>query len=170
MRRMRLLGLDPGLVRTGWGVVESADSRLAFVACGTAGAAPGDALAERLAQLYDALARVIETWRPESAAVEETFVNRNPHSALRLGLARGVALLAPARAGLPVAEYHNLTIKKAVAGTGRADKAQIGFMVRRLLPGCRPDSADAADALAVAICHAHRVSTARRTAAAGAGA
>lgn len=170
MTPVRLIGLDPGLVRTGWGVVESADSRLAFVACGTVSTSPDAAVAERLARLYDSLARVIETWRPESAAVEETFVNRNPHSALRLGLARGAALLAPARAGLPVAEYHNRTIKKAVAGTGRADKTQMTFMVRRLLPGCRPDSADAADALAAAICHAHRASAPRLADAARTGA
>lgn len=170
MTPMRLLGLDPGLVRTGWGVVESADSRLTFVACGTVSTNPEAAVAERLARLYDALERVIETWRPESTAVEETFVNRNPHSALRLGLARGAVLLAPARAGLPVAEYHNRTIKKAVAGTGRADKTQMTFMVRRLLPGCRPDSADAADALAAAICHAHRAAVPRLAAAARTGA
>lgn len=165
---MRLLGLDPGLVRTGWGMIDSDGTRLSFVACGTARSDPAAELAARLCALFEALARVIETWRPDSAAVEETFVSRNPDSTLKLGLARGVALLAPARAGLPVAEYHNRTIKKALVGAGRADKRQVELMVRRLLPGCRPASADAADALAVAICHAHRAATARRVAEAGA--
>lgn len=159
---MRLLGLDPGLVRTGWGVVDSDGSRLGFVACGTVRSDSGAGIAVRLDALFDGLAKVIAEWRPDGAAVEETFVNRNPGSALKLGLARGVAVLAPARAGLPVAEYHNLTVKKAVVGAARADKRQVGLMVRRLLPGCRPDSADAADALAVAICHAHHSATARR--------
>ena len=162
---MRLLGLDPGLVRTGWGVVDSDGSRLGFVACGTVRSDSGAGIAARLDALFAGLADVIAEWRPDSAAVEETFVNRNPGSALKLGLARGVALLAPARAGLPVAEYHNLTVKKAVVGAARADKRQVGLMVRRLLPGCRPDGADAADALAVAICHAHHSATARRLAA-----
>ncbi len=162
---MRLLGLDPGLVRTGWGVVDSDGSRLGFVACGTVRSDSGAGIAVRLDALFDGLAKVIAEWRPDGAAVEETFVNRNPGSALKLGLARGVAVLAPARAGLPVAEYHNLTVKKAVVGAARADKRQVGLMVRRLLPGCRPDSADAADALAVAICHAHHSATARRVAA-----
>lgn len=162
---MRLLGLDPGLVRTGWGMVDSDGSRLGFVACGTVRSDSGAAIAVRLDALFAGLADVIAEWRPDSAAVEETFVNRNPGSALKLGLARGVAVLAPARAGLPVAEYHNLTVKKAVVGAARADKRQVALMVRRLLPGCRPDSADAADALAVAICHAHHSATARRVAA-----
>lgn len=165
---MRPIGLDPGLARTGWGVIESDGARLSFVACGTV---RGDARAEtaqRLRVLFDGVARAIDEWRPDSAAVEETFVNRNPASALQLGLARGVALLAPARAGLPVAEYHNLTVKKALVGAARADKAQVAAMVRRLLPAARPDSPDASDALAVAICHAHRAATLGRFAAAGA--
>lgn len=166
---MRALGLDPGLVRTGWGVVDSDGARLAFIACGAVRSDAGAAIARRLDGLYEELTRVIDAWRPDCAAVEETFVNRNPGSALKLGLARGVVLLAPARAGLPVAEYHNLTIKKAVVGTARADKNQVGLMVRRLLPGCRTASGDAADALAVAICHAYRASTAERVAAAEAG-
>ena len=164
---MRPIGLDPGLARTGWGVIESDGARLSFVACGTV---RGDARAEtaqRLRALFDGVARAIDEWRPDSAAVEETFVNRNPASALQLGLARGVALLAPARAGLPVAEYHNLTVKKALVGAARADKAQVAAMVRRLLPAARPDSPDASDALAVAICHAHRAATLGRFAAAG---
>ncbi len=162
---MRSLGLDPGLVCTGWGMIDSDGARLAFVACGAVRSDPAAETASRLHELFAGLVDVIERWQPDNAAVEETFLNRNPGSTLKLGLARGVALLAPALAGLPVAEYHNRTIKKAVVGAGRADKKQIGLMVRRLLPGCRPDSADAADALAVAICHAHHAATARRVAA-----
>ena len=113
------------------------------------------AIAGRLAILYGGLAEIIETWKPNSAAVEETFVNKNASSALKLGQARGVVLLAPALAGLDVAEYHNRAVKLAVVGTGRAEKQQISTMVRHLLPTADPQSADAADALAVAICHAH---------------
>ncbi len=147
-------------------MVDSDGTRLAFVACGTVRSDAGTGIASRLHVLFDGIMRAIDTWRPHTAAVEETFVNRNPASALKLGLARGVALLAPARAGLSVVEYHNRTVKKAVVGVSRANKAQIGLMVQHLLPGCRPDSADAADALAVAICHAHHCGTARRVAAA----
>ncbi|MFP6756946.1 MAG: crossover junction endodeoxyribonuclease RuvC [Alphaproteobacteria bacterium] len=161
---MRLLGLDPGLVKTGWGIIDSDGHRLGFVACGTVHGRRGGELAGRLAHLYAGLARVIEIWRPDGAAVEETFVNRNPASALKLGMARGVVLLAPAEAGLPVAEYHNKTVKKALVGAGRASKDQIGVMVRHLLPESRPDSEDAADALAVAICHAHHTATMQRVA------
>jgi len=159
---MRLLGLDPGLRATGWGVLDCAGTRLAFVACGTVRTDARAPLAARLATLYRGLAQVILTYAPASAAVEETFVNRNPASALKLGQARGVALLAPASAGLAVAEYHNRQVKKALVGAGRADKRQVGLMVRHLLPGCRPDSDDAADALAVAICHAHHAATTNR--------
>ena len=161
---MRLLGLDPGLVKTGWGVVDSDGARLSYVACGTVRGSSDADLANRLARLYQGLMSVIETWGPESAAVEETFVNRNPASALKLGMARGVVLLAPAEAGLPVAEYHNKTVKKAVVGVGRASKDQIGLMVHHLLPDSRPDSEDAADALAVAICHAHHSALTHRVA------
>lgn len=156
----RLLGLDPGLVKTGWGIVDSDGVRLSHVASGTIRPNTTDEISVRLATLYEALAAIISEWRPDTAAVEETFVNRNPASALKLGLARGVALLAPAREGLPVAEYHNRTVKKSVVGAGRASKDQIGLMVRHLLPESRPDSEDAADALAIAICHAHHESTA----------
>ncbi len=159
---IRLLGLDPGLVKTGWGIVDSDGVRLRHVACGTIRPKVSDEISDRLAALYDALAAVIAEWRPDGAAVEETFVNRNPASALKLGLARGVVLLAPARAGLPVAEYHNRTVKKSVVGAGRASKDQIGLMVSHLLPGSQPDSEDAADALAIAICHAHHEGTGSR--------
>jgi crossover junction endodeoxyribonuclease RuvC len=163
---MRLLGLDPGLRATGWGVVECEGGRLSHVACGTIRPDPRRPLSERLAELHAALAEVVAAWRPDTAAVEETFVNRNPASALKLGMARGVVLLAPARVGIAVAEYHNKQVKKAVVGAARASKDQVGLMVRHLLPGSRPDSADAADALAVAICHAHHAGTAARWAAA----
>ena len=152
---MRLIGLDPGLRKTGWGIVDFDGSRLSYVACGVISTPMSMAMAGRLAVLYGGLAEIIETWKPNSAAVEETFVNKNASSALKLGQARGVVLLAPALAGLDVAEYHNRAVKLAVVGTGRAEKQQISTMVRHLLPTADPQSADAADALAVAICHAH---------------
>ena len=152
---MRLLGIDPGLRRTGWGVIEAVDNRLAFVAAGVIASDGAKPTPVRLAQLFDGLTAVIERHLPAEIAVEETFVNANPRSTLALGQARGIALLAPARLGLPVAEYSPNLVKKTVVGTGHAAKAQIQLMVRTLLPGCRPSSADAADALAVAICHAH---------------
>ena len=151
----RLIGLDPGLRKTGWGIVDFDGSRLSYVACGAISTPMSMAMAGRLAVLYGGLAEIIETWKPDSAAVEETFVNKNASSALKLGQARGVVLLAPALAGLDVAEYHNRAVKLAVVGTGRAEKQQISTMVRHLLPTADPQNADAADALAVAICHAH---------------
>ena len=161
---MRLLGLDPGLRCTGWGVISVEGTRLSHLASGTVRPDPGQAIAERLAELHQGLARVIGEWRPEAAAVEETFVSVNAETTLKLGQARGVVLLAPALAGLEVAEYHNRAVKLAVVGTGRAAKRQVAMMVRRLLPGSRPGSADAADALAVAICHAHHLDSHRRQA------
>lgn len=158
---MRLLGLDPGLGATGWGVVDFERGRLAHVADGVVETDQGRSLADRLVQLADGLEQVIRQFRPEEAAVEETFVNRNAVSTLKLGQARGVALLVPARAGLPVAEYLPNLVKKTVVGTGHAAKVQIQMMVRSLLPGARLTSADAADALAVAICHAHHRQSAR---------
>ncbi len=154
----RILGVDPGLNRTGWGVIETEGNRLRHVAHGVVTSDTGDALAARLSALYAELAKIITVWQPDEAAVEEVFVNRNPSSTLKLGMARGVALLAPAMAGLPVAEYAANLIKKSVVGTGHADKVQIGMMVGILLPGASA-KADAADALAVAICHAHHRST-----------
>lgn len=159
---MRLLGLDPGLRRTGWGVIVADGNRLAHIASGVIAPDPDAPIAARLAALHDQLAAMIDRLQPDEAAVEETFVNRNPASALKLGLARGVVLLAPARAGLSVAEYAPNRVKKAVAATGRGDKQQIAAMVAMLLPGAAPDSADAADALAVAICHAHYRTSALR--------
>jgi crossover junction endodeoxyribonuclease RuvC len=155
---IRILGIDPGLHNTGWGVVEAArGSRLSFVACGSLHSDAGASMGERLAQLQRGLAQVIAAHAPHEAAVEETFVNRDPQSALKLGQARGVALAAPALVGIEVAEYAANVVKKTVVGNGHADKAQIAMMVRVLLPASRAESADAADALAVAICHAqHR--------------
>jgi crossover junction endodeoxyribonuclease RuvC len=159
---MRLLGLDPGLRHTGWGVIESDGVRLRYVADGAVDSDGSLSLAERLVQLHDGLAQVLAEMRPAEAAVEETFVNKNPSSTLKLGLARGVALLVPALAGLKVVEYPPNLIKKSVVGAGHAGKEQVQAMVRHLLPGCLSSSADAADALAVAICHAHHAATARR--------
>lgn len=163
---MRLLGLDPGLRNTGWGVIESDGYHLRHVANGVVAVDAGPSLAERLAELHAGLSAVIKLYRPLEAAVEETFVNRNPASALKLGQARGIALLAPAQAGIPVAEYSPNMIKKTVVGAGHAAKQQVQMMVSTLLPGCRPAGADAADALAVAICHAHHRQAATRLVAA----
>ncbi|CCQ73310.1 crossover junction endodeoxyribonuclease RuvC [Magnetospira sp. QH-2] len=153
---MRILGLDPGLRHTGWGVVDKTGHRLTFVAAGSVDTDAARSLAERLVQLHDGIERVIADFGPDEAAVEETFVNRNPTSTLKLGQARGIALLVPAQAGLPVAEYTPNQVKKTVVGSGHAAKEQIQMMVRTLLPGARIPGADAADALAVAICHAHQ--------------
>ena len=156
---IRILGLDPGLRRTGWGVIDSADNRLRYVASGTVTADPKRDLADRLMQLHEGVARLIELWTPDAAAIEEIFVNRNPGSTLRLGQARGAVMLAPARAGIAVHEYAANTVKKSVVGVGHADKAQVQAMVGMLLPAAGPQSADAADALAVAICHVHHAAT-----------
>lgn len=162
---MRILGLDPGLRHTGWGVVDSHQGHLRFIACGTVNPPSSGEMAARLKALHDGVAEVIRTWQPEEAGVEETFLNKNPGTTLKLGHARGVVLLVPALFGLPVSEYAAKSVKQAVVGTGGASKDQIGIMVRTLLPGCNPDSEDAADALAVAICHGHRADTDRRWAA-----
>ena len=152
---IRVLGLDPGLRRTGWGIVEADGNSLRYRACGTVEVAAEGDLALRLQRLYDALAATIREFRPREAAVEETVVNRNAGSSLKLGHARGVVLLAAAHGGLAVHEYGAKTVKRAVTGTGGADKRQVASMVRMLLPGCGNPGADAADALAVAICHLH---------------
>ena len=165
---IRVIGIDPGLVRTGWGVVEAHGDRLVHLGDGFCRSGKGD-LAERLARLYDELQTVLETHAPQAAAVEQTFVSKDAAGTLKLGQARAVALLVPARAGLPVAEYAPNTVKKAVVGVGHADKAQVQHMIRLLLPGVEPASADSADALAIAICHiwsataAARLSTAMST-------
>ncbi len=159
---MRFIGLDPGLRATGWGVIDTAASRLRHVDHGTIRPPRAGTLAERLATLYRALAEIIEAQRPDEAAVEETFVNRNPSSTLLLGQARGVVLLAPAWAGIAVAEYPANVVKKSLVGAGHADKRQIAAMVGALLPGAGALASDAADALAVAICHAHHRATRQR--------
>jgi crossover junction endodeoxyribonuclease RuvC len=166
---MRLLGLDPGLRHTGWGVIEVDGVHLRYVADGAVDSDGTLDLARRLVQLHDGLAAVLAAWRPDEAAVEETFVNKNPISTLKLGVARGVALLVPALAGLPVTEYSANLIKKSVVGVGHAAKEQVQTMVRHLLPGCLSTGADAADALAVAICHAHHAGTQRLWQAAASG-
>jgi crossover junction endodeoxyribonuclease RuvC len=154
---IRILGIDPGLRNTGWGLIVSEGSKLSFLACGRIESDSGDDLAMRLRQVHEGLAGVIASWSPDEAAVEETFVNRDPQSALKLGQARGIALVVPALAGLSVAEYAANLVKKTVVGVGHADKRQVQAMIRVLLPKAEANSADAADALAVAICHAqHR--------------
>jgi crossover junction endodeoxyribonuclease RuvC len=156
---VRLLGLDPGLQHTGWGMVESAGSRLRHLGDGVISTDADQPLAERLCTLHRALVTLLADWQPDEAAVEHTYVNKNPGSALKLGQARGVVLLAPALTGIPVAEYQAMEVKRAVVGSGHAEKAQVEAMVRRLLPGAVIRRADAADALAVAICHAHHRGT-----------
>ena len=158
---MRLIGLDPGLRLTGWGVIDVDGNRLRHVAHGVVKVPADRSLAERLNELFEGVSAVIAEHRPIEAAVEETFVNANPASTLKLGQARGVVLVAPARAGLKVFEYAANLVKKSIVGAGHADKHQIAMMVGRLLPGVVA-TADAADALAVAICHAHHRETARR--------
>ena len=158
---MLLLGLDPGLRNTGWGIVESEGNRLRHVADGAIHSDASLTLAQRLDQLFVGVSAVIARFAPQSAAVEETFVNKNAVSTLKLGHARGVVLLAPAHVGVPVFEYGANQVKKSVVGVGHADKTQVAMMVKRLLPGSSA-SADAADALAVAICHAHHLATAKR--------
>jgi len=156
---IRILGIDPGLRVTGWGVVEAEGNRLRHVADGVIITDGDENVPGRLRALHEALSALIAAYGPQEAAVEETYVNANATATLKLGYARGVALLAPALAGLAVAEYGAKTVKLSVVGTGGADKVQVGVMVRRLLPGATLKRADAADALAVAICHAHHRGT-----------
>ncbi|SFA88403.1 Holliday junction endonuclease RuvC [Poseidonocella pacifica] len=162
---MRVLGIDPGLRNMGWGVIEVSGSRLSHVANGVCHSV-GDDLAGRLLSLHEQLTEVFRAYMPTMAAVEQTFVNKDGAGTLKLGQARGIALLVPAQAGVPVAEYAPNQIKKTVVGVGHADKRQVQHMVAMQLPGCHFDSADAADALAIAICHAHHGGAASRLAAA----
>jgi crossover junction endodeoxyribonuclease RuvC len=158
----RILGIDPGLRKTGWGLIGLEGTRLIFLACGSVVTREGFGLAERLRLLHEGLSLVVADARPDEVAVEETFVNRDPQSAIKLGHARAIALVVPALAGLPVAEYAANLVKKTVVGTGHADKRQVVAMVKVLLPKATPQSEDAADALAVAITHAqHRAHRAR---------
>jgi len=151
----RLIGLDPGLRATGWGVIEVVGNRLSHVANGVVKADTEGEMASRLRQLFEGLMQVLEDWEPCAAAVESVFVNKDQGSSLKLGQARGVVLLAPALRRIPVAEYAPNQVKKALVGVGHADKTQMRAMVGRLMPGCAIAGADAADALGVAICHAH---------------
>ena len=159
MAAIRILGIDPGLRRTGWGVIGCEGSRLTYVADGVLKPDETATLAMRLVELRNLLDEVVRTWAPDEAAVEETFVNKDARATLKLGHARAIALLVPAGAGLPVAEYAPNLVKKTVVGAGHAEKQQIRRMVQVLLPRAEPQSEDAADALAIAICHAqHRAS------------
>ena len=157
---IRIIGIDPGLRRTGWGIVEADGVRLEYVASGLVTSDSEGELAHRLRELYEGLSAVIARFAPQEAAVEETFVNKDARATLKLGQARGIALLAPACRGLRVAEYSPNVIKKTVTGTGHGEKRQIAAMVGFLLPKARFDSADEADALAIAICHASHRQTA----------
>lgn len=161
-RAVRIIGIDPGLRRCGWGIIEALDNRLSFVAGGTLTPPIDGSLAERLAALAAGLNGVLDLHAPDEAAVEETFVNAGARSALILGQARGVVLVTPAMRGMPVAEYAANLVKKSVVGTGHADKNQVALMVKTLLPSAVVKGADAADALAIAICHAHHRVSARR--------
>ena len=152
-----ILGIDPGLRNTGWGLIAVRGSSLSYIADGTLRSNPKESLAQRLYHLHSGLTGVVRQWHPDEAAVEETFVNKDARATLKLGQARGIAMLVPALAGLAVAEYSPNMIKKTVVGSGHAGKQQIEAMVRMLLPKADPQSADSADALAIAICHAqHR--------------
>jgi crossover junction endodeoxyribonuclease RuvC len=162
--RLKILGLDPGLGTTGWGIIEAEGNRLSHIATGQIRTDSSAPLPQRLAALAGELEELLAQHRPAAAAVEEVFVNKNPQSTLKLGQARGVVLMCAARAGIDVGEYAARLVKKAVVGTGAAEKAQVHAMVSRLLPGVKIAGPDAADALAVAITHAHHLATARRIA------
>lgn len=159
---MKILGLDPGLGTTGWGLIQADGNRLSHIANGQLKTSPTEPLPKRLSHLASQLEGLIADHAPEAAAVEEVFVNKNPQSTLKLGQARGVILMITARAGIDVGEYAARLVKKAVVGTGGAEKAQVHAMVQRLLPGAQIAGPDAADALAVAITHAHHLATGRR--------
>ena len=161
---MKILGLDPGLATTGWGLIQAEGNRLAHIANGQLSTKASAELPQRLAALGEQLEVLIAEHRPDAAAVEEVFVNTNPQSTLKLGQARGVVIMIAARAGIGVGEYAARLVKKAVVGTGSAEKAQVHAMVMRILPGVKIAGPDAADALAVAITHAHHLATARRIA------
>lgn len=167
---MRVIGLDPGLRFTGWGVIVSEGTRLRHVANGAIATDERLDLARRLVQLNEGILQVLEEHKPDEAAVEATLVNKNAASTLKLGLARGIALMTPAGLGLPVSEYLPMIVKKAVVGSGHAVKEQVQIMVGHLLPGAKIAGADAADALAVAICHSHNAATRRRWSAGAGGA
>lgn len=150
---MRILGLDPSLTSTGWGIIEVEGNKIKYVADGIVKTDAKMDLAERLVKLHEGICEIIEVYKPDEAAIEEVFLNSNPYSSLKLGQARGVVFLAPARYSIPVSEYEPNKIKKAVVGVGHAEKTQVQTMIKILLPGCKPKNADSADALAIAICH-----------------
>jgi len=154
-RPIRILGIDPGLRRTGWGMVVIDGNRLSYVACGSLATDDKAALAVRLLSIHDGLRQVVSDHLPDEAAVEATFVSKDGSATLKLGQARGIAMLVPAIAGLPVAEYAPNLVKKTIVGAGHCEKAQIRMMIGVLLPKAVPQSHDAADALAIAVCHAH---------------
>lgn len=151
---MRIIGIDPGLQRTGWGIIDVAGNKLMHISHGVIATDSKEPTADRLKKIFDELTQMMMLWQPTEAAIEETFVNKNPVSSLKLGLARGAAMVATAKMGLAVAEYPANLVKKSVVGAGHAEKEQVQAMIRILLPGVEASS-DAADALAVAICHAH---------------
>jgi crossover junction endodeoxyribonuclease RuvC len=152
---IRILGIDPGLRRTGWGMIAIAGNRLSFLACGSLATDENAALATRLLAIHEGLSAIVRIHAPDEAAVEATFVNKDASATLKLGQARGIAMLVPAIAGLPVAEYAPNLVKKTIVGAGHGEKAQVRMMIGVLLPKADPRSEDAADALAIAVCHAH---------------
>ena len=154
-RPIRILGIDPGLRRTGWGVVEIVGNRLTFIGCGSVTTNDREALSLRLLAIHDGLGRILDEFRPDEAAVEATFVNKDAQATLKLGQARGIAMVVPAKAGVAVTEYAPNLIKKSIVGAGHGDKAQVRMMIGVLLPKADPGSDDAADALAIAVTHAH---------------
>jgi crossover junction endodeoxyribonuclease RuvC len=155
VNKVRIIGIDPGLRNTGWGVIEAEGSRLSYVADGTVHSDADAPLATRLLQIHAQLAEVLRSFMPDEAAIEETFVNKDARATLKLGQARGAAMLAPAMAGISVAEYAPNVVKKSVVGAGHAEKDQVKHMVKILLPRAEMNTADSTDALAIAICHAH---------------
>lgn len=159
-KRIRILGLDPSLVKCGWGIVEASGLKITHVAHGVIKPNPKQDMALRIGELYQDIEDIIRIHGPDEAAVEDMFLKNNPNSAIKLGYARAMCLLAPTRAGLYVGEYSAKKVKKSVVGTGQADKAQVAAMMNVLLPGIGVKAGDAADALAIAICHAHRASAA----------
>ena len=154
-RAIRILGIDPGLRRTGWGMIAIAGSHLRFLACGSLATDEHAALAARLLAIHEGLSAIVKAHAPDEAAVEATFVNKDASATLKLGQARGIAMLVPAIAGIAVAEYAPNLVKKTIVGAGHGEKAQVRMMIGVLLPKADPRSADAADALAIAVCHAH---------------
>ncbi len=155
---MIILGIDPGLNRTGWGVISAQGNHIKYVACGVATSDPKQEMPERLLHLFNEIKKVVEKYKPDEAGIEETFVNKNALSSLKLGHARAAAMLAISLSNIPVAEYAAKSVKKAVVGVGKAEKEQVMAMIKHILPGANVGSEDAADALAVAICHCNYAS------------